>query len=435
MRLSAFRSTAGLGGLAAALILPFVGTAPAQAITPAPAAPHPAVAAHSPASGSTPASTPAAASTPAPNTYDACGPVPLGEARCLAVVRDDVHGGLGVRGAAAVGRSAAAATLPAGYGPADLRSAYRLPTTGGKGQTVALIDARDDPTAESDLAVYRATYGLPACTTANGCFRKVNQEGKAAPLPSSTESSDWQVEISLDLDAVSATCPTCHILLVEADADAEADLAAAASVAPSLGATEVSNSYDYQEANGVSDYAKDYQHPGVAYVASSGDFGYTVPADPAVFTGVIAVGGTSLTRSSTARGWTETAWAGAGSGCSAWIAKPSWQHDTECPGRTVADVSADADPNTGLAIYATILGGWSVVGGTSAASPVIAGVIALAGNPGKLPNASYLYARTKDLYDVTSGGNGDCGGGYLCTAGKGYDAPTGNGTPDGIGAF
>jgi subtilase family serine protease len=403
-------NAAGFAVLAAALVLPSAGSAQAQ-----------------------PAAGPAAAAPV--TTHDACGPVPAGYARCLAVIRNDVHGGLGVRGRAA-GRDAAAAALPTGYGPADLRAAYKLPATGGKGQTIALIDALDDPTAEADLAVYRATYGLPACTTANGCFRKVNQQGKSAPLPPADTTYNWQAEISLDLDAASATCPTCHILLVEAAGNTQADLAASAAIAPSLGATVVSNSYGVEEANGVSGYAKDYQHSGVAYVASSGDTGYTVPTEPAVYANVISVGGTTLTRATNTRGWSEAAWSGAGSGCSAWVAKPAWQHDADCPGRTVSDVSADADPATGLAVYSTYLGGWSVVGGTSASSPIIAGVIALAGNPAQMSSAAYAYARTKDLYNVTTGSNGgDCGGGYLCTAGPGYNGPTGNGTPDGTGAF
>ena len=430
MRLSpavkAVRTTAGLGTLAVALLLPFVGTAQARTTAQHPATP-------APASASLPASLPASAPVAAPNTRDACGPVPLGEARCFAIVRTDVHGGLGVRGPAA-GRNAAADTLPTGFGPADLRSAYGLPATGGKGQTIAVIDDGDDATAEADLAVYRTTYGLPACTTANGCFRKVNQRGKASPLPPSAIAAGWQNEIALDLDTVSAVCPDCHILLVEADDQTGPDLGAAAAIAPSLGATVVSNSYGIEEANGASALAKDYQHPGVAYVASTGDGGYAVPSEPAVFSGVIAAGGTTLTRSTTARGWTETAWDGSGSGCSAWIAKPAWQKDTDCPGRTVADVSADADPNTGIAVYSVSIGGWTVLGGTSESSPIIAGVIALAGNPGKLPNASYLYARTKNLYDVTSGSNGTCPG-YSCNAGPGFDGPTGLGTPDGLGAF
>jgi hypothetical protein len=181
----------------------------------------------------------------------------------------------------------------------------------------------------------------------------------------------------------------------------------------------------------------------VAVVASSGDAGYTVPSVPAAFASVVAVGGTTLTRAGTARGWAETAWSGAGSGCSAWIDKPSWQRDPNCPGRMVADVAADADPNTGVAVYDTTgdsgISGWLVAGGTSASAPFIAGVIALAGHPGLFPDASRLYARAGDLNDVVGGSNSsgraDCGGDYQCTAVAGYDGPTGNGTPHGLSAF
>jgi subtilase family serine protease len=378
-----------------------------------------------------------------------CGPAKPGHARCFALLRTGVHGGFGVRGPAAhaAGETGAATTLPAGYGPADLRSAYKLPATGGTGQTVALIDAGDDPDAAADLAVYRATYGLPACTTASGCFTKVNEEGQAAPLPGNL---GWGPEISLDLDMVSAACPSCHILLVEANSTSDADLGAAANTAAKLGATEISNSYGSEEQRSMLRYKADYSHPGVAVLASAGDGGYSlVPNFPAVLQTVIAVGGTRLTRApGTTRGWREKSWGGAdtrgatASGCSAWIAKPAWQHDADCPGRMVADVASDADPDTGLAIYDSYDGyGWTIVGGTSAASPFLAGVIALAGNPGAFPNASYLYQHASSLYDITQGTsviwpNGDrCGGGYLCHAKPGYDGPTGNGTPDGTGAF
>jgi subtilase family serine protease len=377
------------------------------------------------------------------NVRDACGTPAPGYAQCFAQVRTDIHDGKGVRGAAAraAGKSAAAAALPAGYGPADLRSAYNLPATGGASQTVAVVDAGDDATAEADLAVYRATYGLPACTTANGCFTKVNQSGQASPLP---PDAYWDTETSLDLDMVSAACPDCHILLVESDDATLGNLAASVNTAVSLGATEVSNSYGSPEENGIQAYEADYSHPGVAITVSSGDSGYGIPSFPADLTSVIAVGGTSLTRASNARGWTETAWGdaygGAGSGCSAWIDKPSWQTDPNCPGRMVADVAADADPATGLAVYDTDNNepGWLVVGGTSASSPFIAGVIALAGNPAQYPNASYFYSHASELYDVTGGNNVtqiDCGGDYQCNAVPGYDGPTGNGTPDGLAAF
>ncbi|HWG28786.1 S53 family peptidase [Actinospica sp.] len=386
-----------------------------------------------------PADAAAAPATKAPttNVRDACPATT--QVRCFAELRTDVHGGFGVRGAAA-GRIAPRA-LPTGYGPATLQAAYKLPAGHGAGETVAVVDAGDDATAEADLAVYRSTYGLPACSTADGCFAKVDQSGTTSPLP---PDQGWGVEISLDLDMVSAACPGCHILLVEADTATFDSLAAAENTAAKLGATEISNSYGGTEQEAMEPYAADYSHKGVAVVASSGDYGYGIPNFPAVFSSVIAVGGTSLATSTDSRGWSETAWDSDGgataSGCSAYIAKPTWQKDPNCPGRTVVDVSADADPNTGPAVYDAHDGyGWTVVGGTSAASPFIAGVIALAGNPSALPNASYVYARKADLNDVVGGANldggGDCGGDYLCNAVKGYDGPTGLGTPDGIAAF
>jgi hypothetical protein len=402
--------------------------------------------------GPAPASTSQPAAPPAQQTADVkapCAAPAAGHASCMVLVRTDVHGGLGVRGPAAraAGEDAAAAAPPAGFGPSDLQSAYNLPSTGGSGQTIAVVDAYDDPTAEADLAVYRATYGLPACTTANGCFTKVNEEGQQDDYPADDTYTGWSLETSLDLDMVSASCPDCHILLVEANSTTDADLAAAEDTAARLGATEISNSYGGDESDEMLQYESAYSHPGIAITASSGDGGFGVPQFPAVASSVIAVGGTSLEQDSgTARGWTETAWDQSGSGCSAWVAKPAWQTAVpECPGRVTADVAADADPDTGaVAVYDSTPDidaspGWLEAGGTSAASPFIAGVIALAGNPGALPNASYIYAHSGDLYDVTSGSNGapgfDCGGDSLCTAGPGYDGPTGLGTPDGTGSF
>ena len=377
---------------------------------------------------------PVTATASTPNVRDACPAASAGQVRCFAKIRTDVHSGRGVR---------AAADLPAGYGPADLRSAYNLPSTGGSNSTVAIVDAGDDGNAESDLAVYRQTYGLPACTTANGCFQKVNQEGKPSPLP---VDQGWDVEIALDLDMVSAACPGCKILLVESDDPTYANMAAAENTAATLGATEISNSYGGTESGANIPYASSYAHPGVAVVASSGDYGYAAPNFPAVLGSVIAVGGTSLTKASNARGWSETVWnsdgGAAASGCSAWVDKPSWQHDANCPGRMVADVAADADPQTGPAIYITEYGypGWTIVGGTSAASPFVAGVIGLAGNPQQYPDASYFYAHASELNDVTSGNNvvaggQDCGGDYQCNGETGYDGPTGLGTPNGTAAF
>jgi subtilase family serine protease len=359
------------------------------------------------------------------NVRDVCGAAAPGYARCFAEVRTDTGT-----------RNLAAHALPTGYGPADLRSAYALPSAGGANQTVAIVDAGDDATAEADLGVYRSTYGLPACTTANGCFRKVDEQGKTSPLPTN---QGWGIEIALDLDMVSAACPGCHILLVEGDSASFDDLGTSENTAVALGANEVSNSYGGTEFNGSTDYAADYAHPGVAIVASSGDGGYGVANTPAAYQSVVAVGGTSLTKANNARGWAETAWAGASSGCSAWIDKPAWQSDPNCPGRMVADVAADADPDTGPAVYDAFDGyQWLVVGGTSASSPFIAGVIGLAGNPGQYPNASYFYPHAAQLNDVTSGNNSaseDCGGDYQCNAVPGYDGPTGLGTPNGVAGF
>ncbi|MFD8006619.1 S53 family peptidase [Streptomyces mirabilis] len=329
-----------------------------------------------------------------------------------------------------------AAAAPSGYGPASLQSAYNLPSTsGGSGQTVAIVDAYDDPSAEADLAVYRSQYGLPACTTANGCFKKTDQNG-GTKYPHGN--SGWAEEISLDLDMVSAACPNCKILLVEAGSASMTNLGTAVNTAVRLGAKFVSNSYGGSESSSDATYDSSYfNHPGVAITVSSGDGGYGVEY-PAASKYVTAVGGTSLKTASTARGWTDTVWSGAGSGCSAYDAKPSWQKDSGCANRTVADVSAVADPNTGVAVYDTYGqgNGWMVFGGTSASSPLIAAVYALAGAPssGSYP-ASFPYAHTSALYDVTGGSNGSCGGSYLCTGTTGYDGPSGLGTPNGTAAF
>ena len=327
--------------------------------------------------------------------------------------------------------------LPSGYGPSDLRSAYNLTASGSATATVAIIDSNDDPNAESDLATYRSTYGLPACTTANGCFKKVNENGQASPLP--TGDTGWAGEISLDVDMVSAICPGCHILLVEATQPSMSDLGTAVNTAVSMGAKYVSNSYggseDGTENSSDSSY---FNHPGVAITASTGDSGYGI-SYPSSSAYVTAVGGTSLSKASNTRGWTESAWSGAGSGCSSDVAKPSFQSGvtTGCNNRADADVSAVADPNTGLAVYQTYGGsGWAVYGGTSASSPIIASVYALAGVPGSSDRpAAYPYANPSALYDVISGSNGSCSPSVQCNAGAGWDGPTGLGTPNGTAAF
>ncbi len=326
---------------------------------------------------------------------------------------------------------------PQGFGPDDLRKAYNL-TGDGSGQTVAIVDAQDDPNAAQDLAAYRKQYGLPDC--GDGCFKKIDQNG-GTTYPSAD--AGWAGEISLDLDMVSAIAPKAHILLVEANSASMSDLGAAVNQAVKQGAKFVSNSYGGGE--GAEDAQADSQffnHPGVVITASAGDSGYGVEY-PAASPGVTSVGGTSLTKDSSARGWSEKVWGsasggeGTGSGCSTAEPKPSWQKDTDCAKRTVADVSAVADPATGVAVYDTYQsGGWQVVGGTSASAPIIASVYALAGAPSAGSNpASFPYKNPSALNDVTQGSNGNCGGKNLCTAGPGYDGPTGLGTPNGTKAF
>ena len=322
---------------------------------------------------------------------------------------------------------------PSGLSPANLDSAYKLSASAGSGQTVAIVDAYNDPNAASDLAVYRSQYGLPACTAASGCFRQVSQTGSTTLPPGNT---GWAGEESLDLDMVSAICPLCHIILVEATAATDADLYAAEDEAVALGAKFVSNSWGGPESSAQTSDDAHFNHKGVAITVSSGD-NATGAEYPATSQYVTAVGGTHLTTSTNARGWTESAWSDAGSGCSGYDAKPTWQTvTTNCAKRAEADVSAVADPATGVAVYQTYgASGWTVYGGTSVAAPVIAGVYALAGAPGAADYAaSYPYAHQSNLFDVTSGNNGTCGA-PLCTAGVGWDGPTGLGTPNGTAAF
>ena len=359
-----------------------------------------------------------------------CGAVTkAGQATCLAIRQTDTVQPPGVR------LNAVSPATPYGYGPSTLAAAYKLEQSKGSGQTVAV----DDPFAESDLGTYRTQYALTACTTTNGCFTKVNQAGSTKTINLPSPDPDWSAEISLDLDMVSATCPNCHILLVEANSDSFADLGTAVSEAVTLGAKFVSNSYGGSDGSSGPYYDSTYyDHPGVAITASAGDGGYGAEY-PATGAYVTAVGGTSLTSANNTRGWTETAWDGTGSGCAMSIAKPSFQTgiNTGCSNRAEVDVSAVADPDTGMAVFDTYgAPGWQVYGGTSVASPIIASVYALAGTPGASdsPNA-YPYSHPSILFDVTSGSNGICSLAVLCTAGTGWDGPTGLGTPNGTAAF
>jgi Putative Ig domain len=333
-----------------------------------------------------------------------------------------------------------------GYGPADLQSAYNLPSaTGGVGQTVAVVDAYDDPNAASDLAVYRAAWGLPPCTVASGCFQQVNQEGQASPLPAAAGTTGWGLEESLDVDMVSAICPNCHILLVEANSDDITDLGAGVDAAAALGAKYISNSYGGPEYAGETSDDVYYDHPGVAVTAGAGDDWYGV-SYPAASPYVTSVGGTALATSDDGN-WIQAVWndqGGTGSGCSAYEPKPAWQADPGCGNRTDNDVAAVASPYTGVAVYDTYDppsdgGLWNELGGTSVSSPIIASIYALAGPPAAGSNpASYPYFDPAGLQNVSSGnddGTGTCSPLYLCTAGPGYNGPTGWGTPEGTAAF
>jgi subtilase family serine protease len=364
-------------------------------------------------------SAPTSAASPAARAHGSartCAAQPAGYAACLARVVTDGTG------------KPLATSGPSGFNPADIQAAYGLAGASAAGRTVAIVDAYNDPNAEADLAVYRSQFGLPACTTANGCFRKVDQNG-GTNYPRTD--AGWSTEISLDLDMVSAACPSCHILLVEAASASFTNLATAVNTAVQLGAIAVSNSYGGTDSAAMSAY----DHPGVAITASTGDNGYGVEA-PASFPHVVAVGGTSLTK--TGSTYSETAWSGAGSGCSTRNANPGWQTGTSCSGKANADVSAVANPNTGVSVYDSVRyqgrSGWQVYGGTSASSPIIASVYAIANNFGTQA-AQYTWLHSTGLHDVTSGSNGSCTTAVWCHAGTGWDGPTGLGTPNGLASF
>lgn len=386
-------------------------------------------------------------------TRQACAsPARLGQMQCQSVLRSAGQAAPGI---------VPAAPIPGSYGPRALQKAYNLVTASGSlgaGETVAIVDAYDDPNAENDLNTYRSqysVYGLGPCTTGNGCFKKVNQDGNASPVPPVDPTGGWEFEEALDLDMVSAICPKCNILLVEANTNSTTDLGAAENTAVSMGAKFVSNSWSGFDFPGESTYFDPYfNHPGVAATFASGDFGYGT-GYPAASQFVTSVGGTYLTNTSnnsnctSARGWCEKVWkdqyGATGSGCSAGGAKPSWQTDTGCRNRTENDVSAVADGPQGVSVYDSypISGsslGWVGGLGTSVATPIVASVYALAGTPtvGTYPSR-YLYqtGHAAQLYDVTSGSDGTCESSrlYLCTGKTGYDGPTGFGTPNGTAAF
>jgi hypothetical protein len=432
-----------------------------------------------------------------------CSPPAPGHSACLGVSLI-AKAPLSLRGARALvpprggAGGASAQATPAtefkqpleGLAPADVRGAYGVAAAPPPAitQTIGIVDAYDDPTAEADLAQFSNQFGLPACTTENGCFRKLNQSGKASPLPPFKETSEergWALEIATDIETAHAVCPSCHILLVEANSSSNANLFPAENTAAGLLASEISNSWGGPEP--ASD-SPSFNHPGIVITASAGDSGYlnwlTSPHYvnyPASSPHVVAVGGTRLLQSKGVW-YSESVWndgaikegkssgAGAtGGGCSSVFAAPLWQQAVAdwsaigCVRRAVADVSADGDPYTGVDVYdstPTPSGnkGWAIVGGTSVASPIIASVFALAGGAhGVEYPARTLYENAASLRDVTSGSNGECGKPFneftgasgctsaeeaascsargICLAGVGYDGPSGVGTPNGLAPF
>jgi hypothetical protein len=398
----------------------------------------------------------------------ACATPPPGSAACLGVrlvtvglTEADLAANAKREAAEATAGSPAVANkqpIAGGLTPELLHAAYALPnaTFPASQQTVAVVDAFNDPTAEADLAVYDKQFGLPECTSASGCFRKLNQEGRTSPLPQ--REGGWATEISLDVQMAHAICQSCHVLLVEADNESFANLGAAVNAAVSAGATEVSNSYGGAEQSGYTAYNGPYDHPGVVITASAGDCGYFNEAChgleaanfPASSPDVVAVGGTTLSESGET--WTSTVWEGGGSGCSTVFDAPSWQSAvagfsaTACDsGRSVGDVAAVGNPYTGVDVYDSTANpggyptGWGVWGGTSVASPVIAAEFGLGGGAhGVEYPAATLYSHIGEssaLYDVVSGSNGSCTDASSCSARHGYDGPTGVGSPVGLRAF
>ena len=341
---------------------------------------------------------------------------------------------------------AKAAVVPAGLGPKDFHAAYGAQATVGSQRIIGIVDAYDDPNIASDLATYSATYGIPSLPNCVGavaasavpCFKKVDQRG-GTRYPFSN--SGWALEIALDVEAAHAMCQNCSIVLVEADSSSFTNLLTAEDRAATLGATVISNSWGANEFSSEtsSTYDGHFNKPGIAITVSSGDSGYGAEY-PAASRYVTAVGGTTLVFNPDGTYAGEAAWSGTGSGCSSYESKPVWQGDTGCAKRSIADVSAVADPSTGAAVYDSVRyagqRGWFKVGGTSLASPLIAASYALSGNTAGAANQiPYALGTASNLHDVTTGSNGSCGVNYLCNALLGYDGPTGLGTPNGFSAF
>jgi hypothetical protein len=396
---------------------------------------------------------------PAPGTryakvHQVCPAPEPGDARCFALSLIPTAPSAPGVSAYQLAGGASSAGPAGGLTPADLASAYHYSTSaGGTGQTVAIVDAYDDPNIEKDLGTFDSQYGLSPCTTANGCFEKVSQTGSTKLLPAADQVG-WSVEMSLDVETVHSVCPACKVLVVEADTETLANLAVAVNEAVSLGATEVSNSYGALEAQMGATEQSAYSHAGVVIAASSGDTGYLdwddifrvleapeMPNAPASLPSVVAVGGTSLELKANGTRKRETVWndngspsgtgfkqfSASGSGCSALFTAPSWQQSAPgwasagCgTGRLDNDIAAVADPYTGFDIYDSYLyepsfkTGWLTVGGTSLSAPLVSALYGLAGGGhGVSDPAATLYAHLgqgASLYDVSAGGDGYCDG-------------------------
>jgi hypothetical protein len=352
------------------------------------------------------------------SAHAACGGRRIGQAQCAVLIANG-----------------AAHSMYAGWSAKDLEAAYDLPSaTKGKGQNVYIVDAYDNPDVVSDFAAYRKGMGLPA-----GTLNKYNQDGQMSDYPQG--GPGWGVEIDLDVEMASASCPKCTINLVEANSNAWSDIETAEQEAITLGGTIVSNSYGGSGAS-----CSDYDTKGVTYLASAGDSGYSI-FDPADCESVIAVGGTFLNNASGKRKYNEVVWTDSGGGCSS-QPKPPWQKDPDCAYRTANDVAAVAVNASEYDTYSE--GGWITVDGTSISSPLVAGMVGLAGNSTKQDGGKNLWnafsklsfkkqEKDRNIYYISSGSDGQCGGEYLCTAGTGqfgiYSGPTGWGTPHGVGAL
>jgi subtilase family serine protease len=350
-----------------------------------------------------------------------CGNAKVGVPTCQAIAMTATPGRITSR----------AKPLASAFTPDDIQKAYKLGGLSGKGRTVAIVDAYGYSHLESDLATFRSQYGLPACTTANGCLKIEDANGGSNYPP---DNSGWDLEQALDVDAVSSACPDCNILVLQADGSVGSMETANNTAAGTKGVIAISNSWVAGNAGNSSAF----DHPGIAIVAATGDYGYDGGEFPANNTWVVAAGGTSGFRDGSQRGYSESVWNGAGSGCGV-NPQPKWQKraKTTCNTKASADVSAFADPNNGgLSVYCgSFCGGWTQVGGTSEASPLLASVFALSGKVnGYAAKSLYSKKHRKHLYDITSGSNGSCGV-PVCTARKGWDGPTGLGSPKGAKAF